>query len=259
MSLRESDYYWYHTIDLPQHGRVRGHWELSNVREKFLGGIELNGKRILEAGAASGRVTLELEQAGGIVTALDIGGEFQPDFISYAPMDHTDFLRRLNNSHRLVREVFQLKAEFRQGTVYQPIAGQFDIGILGNILLHLRDPFKAIYNVARASKEKVVIVESLWNWPLFLYLEFLAKASQLPFVVTGNNRHPEQTLFIPTLGLKEQCVWWFLRPSLIKRMVALMGFEKSRIIYHHQTYEGKKSLQYTLVAERTGPGVLMQT
>lgn len=259
INLAGDQYYWYHTVEFPELGVAKGAWELSQVPEKFLGGVDFKGKKTLEVGAASGRITLELERLGAKVTAVDIGGEFLPDALTLASVDQKPFLNRLNNSHRLVREVFNLKARYVNGTVYNPFDERYDIGVVGNILLHLRDPFKALYNIARATDKTVLVVDSLWNWPLFAYQSLMACVIKVPYKLMGHSYVPEPALFMPQPGLPEQCVWWYLRPSLLKRMLAILGFAQCRVIYHQQVYNGRKSLQYTLIANRTSPGVIMET
>ena len=259
MKLTTADCYWYHSIELPGIGKVQGPWELSEIQSKYLAGVDFTGKKVTEIGPASGRITVELEKLGAAVTCLDVGAEFKLDSLAQVGKEYTEFLKRVNNAHSLVRDLFKLKANFINGSAYNKMPVQCQIGVLGNILLHLRDPFKAIYNLASSTSERIVIVETVWNWPLYAYLEILATLSSLPFKLRGHTIAPEMTLFMPTRGPDEQFVWWYLRPSLLERYLNLCGFEVEKLAYHTQRFNSKRSLQFTLVAKRTWEGYQMHT
>jgi hypothetical protein len=45
--------------------------------------------------------------------------------------------------------------------------------------------------------------------------------------------------------------WWALSPKLIKRYLAVLGFEKTKTTFHLQNYAGKKCPMFTIVGYRT--------
>ena len=46
--------YFYHTMDVPGHGTIKGEWDLRGRVDDYLGNFDFSGKRVLDVGAASG-------------------------------------------------------------------------------------------------------------------------------------------------------------------------------------------------------------
>src|SRR5439155_19518331 len=57
-----SECWFYHTMDLPGHGTVEGAWDLRDGVDAYLGGVDVQGKRALDVGTASGFLCLERER-----------------------------------------------------------------------------------------------------------------------------------------------------------------------------------------------------
>ena len=49
-----SDCFFYHTMELPSFGEVRGHWDLRGRFKEYIGGVSLDGKSVIDVGAATG-------------------------------------------------------------------------------------------------------------------------------------------------------------------------------------------------------------
>src|SRR5436190_7409780 len=73
----------YHTMEIPGHGLVRGQWDLRGNVDEYLGNFDFAGKRVLEIGPASGFLTFELERRGAEVVAVDVGDQKPWDFVPY--------------------------------------------------------------------------------------------------------------------------------------------------------------------------------
>lgn len=52
--------YFYHTIDIPGHGTIKGNWDLRKGLKEYLGEVDFLGKRILDVGTANGKVPVWL-------------------------------------------------------------------------------------------------------------------------------------------------------------------------------------------------------
>src|SRR3954452_24271400 len=73
----------YHTMEIPGHGVVRGQWDLRGKTDEYLGGFDFSGKRVLEIGPASGFLTFELEKRGADVISVEVTDEHGWDFVPY--------------------------------------------------------------------------------------------------------------------------------------------------------------------------------
>src|SRR5262245_57528488 len=75
------DCYFYHTMDLPGYGTLVGDWDLRAGIDRYLGGVAVHGKRVLELGTASGGLCFAMEQRGADMVAFDLAADHLWDFI----------------------------------------------------------------------------------------------------------------------------------------------------------------------------------
>src|SRR5688500_17446393 len=71
----------YHTMDIPGWGSVKGQWDLRDGVEEYLGGVEFKGRRVLEIGAADGFFTFYLESRGAEVVSYDLSEDYEWDIL----------------------------------------------------------------------------------------------------------------------------------------------------------------------------------
>lgn len=240
-----TDCYFYHTMDIPDHGTVHGEWDLRGKELSYLGNISLQGKRVLEVGTASGHLCFFMERMGAEVVAYDLSDEQEWDIVPYAGYDvgkHIsqckEHMRRINNGFWLAHRAYKSRAKMTYGTVYEipEDVGQFDICTFGSILLHLRDPFLALQRISAHVKETVVITDvapKVTDNVLIAYrrlIEFLPKASKC---------NPTET-------------WWKLYPELVSEFLQILGFEHTKISFHRQLCSGNEVQLYTVVGHRKG-------
>ena len=265
LGVRKEDCHFYHTMDLPGVGRVQGAWELSNVLDKYLGGVDFKGKRVLEIGTASGFLCWQMEQAGADVVSFDLGGQCLPDNLIPGTWDRNeylaserDFKRKLNNSYWLCHEKAGLKANMLYGTVYDVPAeiGQVDISTLCAILLHLRDPFLALMNVARLTKERLIITEPLWTRKRYFAAKWINNIIRILTPKSKCNTKWSCPVSIIQMSDQQQHSWWLLPPDAIRNYISVLGFNVEKIIFHYQKLAGKgNKLMYTLVGKRVSEGM----
>ena len=112
--------YFYHSMEIPGYGLVQGPWDIRGGVDDYLGNVDLNGKRVLEVGTASGFLCYTMEGRGADVVAYDLSDKQSWDVVPYAQYDHTSFdsdrrehLRKLNNSWWLGHGAFELLGEGR--------------------------------------------------------------------------------------------------------------------------------------------------
>jgi len=240
----------YHSMEIPGYGEVEGEWDLRGGEAAYLGNVDVRGKRVLEIGTASGFMCFYMERAGGEVVAFDLSPNQDVDAVPFAGSDHArqaEALRthvaRINNGFWLAHAAHGSRARVAYGSVYAPPPGlgTFDVSTFGSVLLHLRDPFLALQNVLGRTRETVVVtdvgVRTAFRLPL--------RASQ----VLGG-----PLFFRPDASTGEPRVtWWRLTPQVVQRMIAVLGFERSDVTHHSQTFNGRKRGLFTVVGHRTRP------
>ena len=160
---------WYHTIDVADGATTRGWFDLRHA----LGLIpfpDVRGKRCLDIGTWDGFYAFELERRGAAeVIALDV-----PDLanIDYPPevLARDDYDRSQRSSQprsagfHLLKELLDSKVEWRAGNIYDvdpDELGTFDLVVSGSLLVHLRDPVRALDAVRRVTRGHLLTIDHL--------------------------------------------------------------------------------------------------
>lgn len=247
---------WYHTTTLPDGEVLHGEWDLRGREDLYLGETPLAQATVLEIGPASGHLTFWMEGRGADVTAFEVGYDAVISMVP--PIDRADadaaeagvmrHTRRTTNAWWFLHRLTGSSARLAHGDLYHlpEDLGAFDLAVLGNVLLHCRDPFKALAQASSHATRTVVVVELL--------------ASDLD----GDD---PLLRFGPHLDDPGPVVtWWQLSPGAIRTMLWRLGFQASRVVRHNQRYHVPGSAKgetvelplFTVVAERTDPSTVTQ-
>jgi SAM-dependent methyltransferase len=152
-----TDCHFYHTMDVPGHGLMPGDWDLRGGVDTYLGHEDVGGKRVLELGTASGFLCFEMERRGAEVVAYDLNPAGSWDIVPFTGLDmpaiaadRSAHIAQINNSWWFSRRAFGSAARVVYGSVYDipPAIGAIDVCTFGAILLHLRDPLRALQSAA---------------------------------------------------------------------------------------------------------------
>jgi hypothetical protein len=157
----------YHAMDLPQVGFVPGSWDLRGRFDDYIGGVDLKDRSVLDVGTASGFLSFEAERRGArSVISFDASSASQLQRNPGLEPSQVEFEARLN-SYRLAHHLLKSKAVPVSGDIYRlsEIAPQSDVVISGQILVHLRDPFGGLEQIAKCSTDTLVIVEGMFEHP----------------------------------------------------------------------------------------------
>jgi O-methyltransferase len=224
---------------LPGHGLVGGDWDLRGREGAYLGGVELNGRRVLEIGPASGFLTFHMEARGSEVVAVDLPEGSQWHMVPHARLD-PDVVRAWEDTMRRMRRGFWLAHRLhasRARVVYADARalpdglGRFDVGVMAAVLLHTRDPLAVLEQAARRS-DRVVVTD--------LHVPEL-------------DGRPVQQLY-PTLSEPQWHTWWRFSPDLFTQFLDVMGFTTDAVTFHEQTHlvggQGYAMPMFTVVASR---------
>ncbi len=230
--------FFYHTMELPGHGLVRGDWDLRNGVEQYWGGIDLRNKRVLEVGPASGFLTFEMERRGAAVVCVDLDAKVKWDFAPYprdviekGQAEMSDTIPKIKKAFWFAHAAHQSKARVHYGDAYNlPDAlGRFDVAFLADMLLHTRDPLRILEQCARFT-DKIIITE--------LYrpeLDFDPIMRLIPA--------PDNASF--AIG-----AWWYFSPKLFENFLGILGFTDCNVSHHSHLLNGQTAIHFTIEATR---------
>lgn len=143
---------WYHSIEVGGGVVTPGWFDLRPIVDA-MPWPDVRGKRCLDVATSDGFLAFELERRGaGEVVAVDVGDHRQWDWELHIGSLGPEYLRHVTGptpgaGFRAARELRGSKVRLEQMTVYEldPGAlGSFDVVVCGSLLLHLRDPLRAL-------------------------------------------------------------------------------------------------------------------
>lgn len=241
---RLEDCFFYHAMELPGFGLVRGHWDLRGRFDDYTGGIDVSGKSVLDIGTATGFLSFEAEKRGAArVLSFDMSDARQQTFLPFKDKlyyrdpegwaeQYGAEVERWKNAYWLCHRLLGSKAEVYYGDVYHlpPELGEFDVVIVGSVLEHLSDQITALASIARLTKETIVLVS-----PLLQTAERIARFESL-----ASNPEADFT-------------WWTYSLGVYREVFAMLGFriEKVNSSKYYYMYGDRFEERSTIVAVRT--------
>lgn len=242
------DCYFYHTMEIPTLGVVEGQWDLRGGVDAYAGGVDYNKKRVLEIGTASGFLCFWMEGQGADVVAYDLSEHDEWDVVPYASAvgdfaaDRRAIMRRINNGWWFAHRAFGSRARVVYGTVYEvpESIGPVDISTYCSVLLHVRDPFQALYRGSLLTTETMVVTDLIGP-----------SGADRPAGVDPGSGLP-QMRFIPDFKTATPPeTWWFLSPEIVRAFLGVLGFGDATTTYHVQGGALGDYELFTVVAHRT--------
>jgi SAM-dependent methyltransferase len=237
------DCFFYHTMELPGLGVVRGQWDLRGRFDDYTGGVPVAGKSVLDVGTATGFLSFEAEKKGASnVVSFDLSDPRQQMFIPFKDKpyycdyetfmaDHAREIETWKNGYWLCHRLLNSKAEVFYGDIFRlpPALGQFEVVIAGAVLEHLNDQITALASLARLTKETMVIVT-----PVLETEERIARLEP-----TADNPDYDFT-------------WWRYSIGAYREILRILGFTIDRISESQYRYDYGDRLETrtTIVAIR---------
>jgi tRNA (mo5U34)-methyltransferase len=158
---------WYHTLELAPGVLTPGWFDTRAVAPK-IPFPDLPGKRCLDVGTFDGFWAFEMERRGaGEVLAIDIIDPSQWDWPPGSDDDVKAAIAERKGSgdgFAIARDALNSSVQRIECNVYDldpEVHGMFDVVYVGSILLHLRDPVRALDRVRAVCRGTAVIVDAI--------------------------------------------------------------------------------------------------
>jgi tRNA (mo5U34)-methyltransferase len=197
---------WYHTIDLPD-GVTPGEYDLRPIVDRLPWPASLQGLRCLDVGSRDGFYAFEMERRGAAeVVSLDVDDPAayhlpEPSSGAMPQVEIDAGKRAFEHAHaalgsqvqRVYRSVYDITPEE---------LGTFDLAVVGTLLLHLRDPVRALRAVHGCLRGPLLVNDVVAAGPLSL------------------SPRPRAELL-----MRDGPFWWVPNPAGLQRIVEAAGFE----------------------------------
>jgi tRNA (mo5U34)-methyltransferase len=159
---------WYHTIDLGDGIVTPGWHDARPIVGKIPWPASLAGKRCLDVGTFDGFWAFEMERRGAAeVVAIDLLDPAQWDWpVDSAPETIAAIGRRKGRGEgfEIARRALRSSVQRQELSVYDldPAAiGRFDLVYLGSLLIHLRDPVRALERLREVCSGTMIVVDGI--------------------------------------------------------------------------------------------------
>lgn len=204
--------FWYHTLELGEGVTTPGWFDLRPIVDK-MPWPEVRGKRCLDVGTYDGYLAFELERRGAAeVLALDIPNHEDWDWPAEARakggeelalLAGADKRRGFDTAHSLLGSSVE-KVDLSAYEISPERLGTFDVVVCGSLMLHLRDPVRALEAIRTVCHGEFMSSEEV-DLPLSL-------------------RHPRRPV-ARLDGDGTVLQWWIANRAAHRRMVHVAGFE----------------------------------
>jgi tRNA (mo5U34)-methyltransferase len=205
------DIAWYHTIELGPGKVTPGFFDCRPVAAKVPWPGSLKGKRCLDVGTFDGYWAFEMERRGAAdVVALDLDDPARMDWPADVRETGPGRVRATGalrgNGFTIAHDALGSSVRRVDSSVYDvdpADLGTFDVVLVGAILLHLRDPVRALERLRAVTAGELVVAETI-----DAALQRLAP------------RAPAARFN----GMGEEMQWWVPNVACLERMLRSSGF-----------------------------------
>jgi hypothetical protein len=229
-------------MDLPGLDVVQGEWDLRGRADEYLGHQDFAGKSVLDVGTASGFLTFEMEKRGATVVSVEAdtirriqllplaSHSILKDYEAWVPHGE-DHLNRQKASYWCAHAALRSSARAYYGDVYNlpDDLGMFDTVVVGQILVHLRDPAGALISIAKRAADTLIIAEGM-----------IESDDQI-------------ARYLPVGTDSPASIWWHYSEGLYKEFLRVLGFTvlKRHISSYRCVVANQDIAITTLVCKRT--------
>ncbi len=201
---------WYHTIELAPGLLTPGWHDTRPILAKVPFPPSLEGKRCLDVGTFDGYWAFEMERRGASeVVAIDILDPLEWDWpVGSAPDTIAEIGRRKGRGQgfEIARRELGSSVQRLERSVYdldEAEVGKFDLVYLGSLLVHLRDPVRALERLRGVCAGTMIVVDGI---DLLLSLILPARP-------------------VATLDARGRPWWWYSNQAGLRRLIEAAGFD----------------------------------
>lgn len=207
---------WYHTIDVGG-ATTKGWFDLRHALE-LMPFPDVRGKRCLDVGTWDGFYAYEMERRGASeVVALDVPDLSDVDYPPEVRADPDFDPSRPGSQPRsagfqLLHDIIGSSVEWKAGNIYDlaPAAvGRFDVVVVGSLLVHLRDPVRALDAVRSVTGGSLLSADYVHP----------------PVNLLAARRRP----LFELRGASHDFQWWLASDAGLRRLLHVGGFEVDEV------------------------------
>ncbi|MGH2458529.1 MAG: class I SAM-dependent methyltransferase [Chloroflexota bacterium] len=201
---------WYHSIDLPHGVSTVGYVDHRAQVHHYGLPADMRGMRALDVATYDGFWAFELERRGADVVAIDLESLSQCDFPRrFREQALAETARKeIGTAFFIARDLLGSRVRREVMSVYDlspEKLGTFDVVFLSDLLLHLRDPARAIENVCAVTGERgFAIIAEPYNTSLEAFRD-------VP---------------LSQFGFAQAVGWWQHSAATFKTMMWAAGFDE---------------------------------
>jgi tRNA (mo5U34)-methyltransferase len=225
-------YYWYHTIELGGGLLTPGDYDYRCDVPLFQFPADMRGMHVLDVGSATGFFAFEFERRGAEVTSVELPSLAHWDMpvgkqakwvIQYLQQYHgaqspaEAYHRHLNGPFLFCHKMLNSRVRRCYSTVYElnPKTlgrSEFDLVFVGDMLLHLMAPLKALAVLAPLCAGTMVIAQELTD-----------ETNPQPLAIYIGGDHTEG-----------DCRnWWLPNRACVEQMLKRLGFDRVSTVGHY--------------------------
>ena len=200
---------WYHTIELAPGTFTPGWFDTRRVVADLPFPATLEGKRCLDVATFDGFWAFEMERRGAAETiGIDVLDPAQWDWPAGSDAAVVDALaqrQRSGSGFEIARQALASSVERIERNVYDldpGDIGKFDFVYVGSLLIHLRDPVRALERVRSVCRGTLLLVDNI-------DLGLTLRSPRRPLAALDGRGRPW---------------WWKLNLAALERVVEVAGF-----------------------------------
>lgn len=156
---------WYHTMDLPGGYTTPGYFDLRQVSRRVPIPSSLAGQRCLDLASSDGFWAFEMARRGATeVVSIDLDDASRQDWQGL-PADPTGGTGRAHRAFEIARQLYgfdnMTRVDMSVYDVSVQALGRFDFVFMGNVLIHLSDPSRALATIRTVTSGQFLSYETI--------------------------------------------------------------------------------------------------